>query len=152
MEFEFGAYEEFIYKRTYARWLDDENRRENFDESVERFKSFFENYANPIKNEFEDAIDKFKSLNVMPSMRAFYSAGKALEENHIAGYNCCFITMDNQKRFSELLLILMNGTGVGFSVERQLINLLPIVPKLKNIDKTIYKQWSLFIFKKWGYY
>ena len=146
MEFEFGLYEEFIYKRTYSRWLDDLNRRETFWESTERFRNFFNDIANPIKDEFNQAIEDFRSLKVVPSMRAFYTAGPALKENHIAAYNCAYTTIDNQRCFSEFLLILMHGTGIGFSVERQIINNLPEVPKLKEIDKTI-----LFEDSKYGW-
>lgn len=136
--FEFGTYEEFIYKRTYARWLEQKNKRENFNESVDRFKNFFIDLAKPIESEFENAIDCFLSLGVVPSMRAFYSSGDALKENHIAAYNCSAIIIDDIKRFGELLLILMNGTGVGISVERQFIVNLPDIPnELKEVERVI---------------
>ena len=115
-------YSDFIYKRTYSRWVDTESRREMWGESVGRFDDFFLGLGMKVPITF--IADK----QVMPSMRAFWSAGKALEENHIAAYNCAFISMDTLKKFSEMLYVLMHGTGVGFSVERQFIAKLPSIP------------------------
>jgi len=90
-------------------------------------------------DEFLSSINQIKTFGVMPSMRSFYTAGKALERDAIAGYNCCAININTIKSFSELLYILMNGSGVGFSVERQIINNLPEVPQQFNdIDTTIF--------------
>ena len=138
MEFEFGPYEQFIYKRTYSRWLDDKQRRETFDESVDRYKDFFAEKALPITQEFNESIEQFKNLDIVPSMRAFFTAGEALKRENIAGYNCCAVVIDHKDKFSELLYILMNGTGVGFSVERQFINDLPNVPDvLSRVEDSI---------------
>ena len=139
MKFDFGTYEEFIYKRTYARWLDDANRRETFTETVDRYKDFFiDRVPEDHQAEFTNAIKHIKSFDVMPSMRAFFTAGEALRRDNIAGYNCCAIAIDNIKSFSELLYILMCGTGVGYTVERQVINKLPTIPDtIDNIDKVI---------------
>ena len=123
-------YQEFIYKRTYSRWLDNEGRRETFDETVNRYRDFFDRRL-PLKSqciEYIDAIASIKSLDVMPSMRSLWTAGEALERENIAGYNCAYTVIDSIKSFADILYILMNGTGVGFSVERQYINQLPEVP------------------------
>lgn len=116
-------YEEFIYKRTYARWLEEENRRETWQESCLRFYQFFKDKG------FDIPLDAIKNKLVMPSMRAFWSAGPALDEHHIACYNCAYLSIDSPDKFGEMLYILMHGTGVGFSVERQYIQKLPTVPE-----------------------
>lgn len=138
-KFEFTTYEEFIYKRTYARWIEKESRRETFDETINRYRDFFISRV-PKKNqkEYQKAIDHVMSIDIMPSMRALFTAGPALKKENIAGYNCCAIAIDTVKSFSELLYILMNGTGVGYTVERQVISKLPIIPEnFEKIDKTV---------------
>lgn len=122
-------YQEFIYKRTYSRWLDTEGRRETFSETVSRYRNFFLEKLpkSPKTLEFFDACSSISSLDVMPSMRSLWTAGEALERENIAGYNCAYTTIDSIKSFAEVLYILMNGTGVGFSVERQYISKLPEV-------------------------
>jgi ribonucleoside-diphosphate reductase alpha chain len=121
----------------YSRWLEDEGRRESWSETVGRLVSFFKdhidnNYDGVIKkkewNELEEAI---LSLQVMPSMRALMTSGKALERENVAGYNCSYIPIDSPRAFDEVLYILMNGTGVGFSVERQYADKLPTVPDVE---------------------
>ena len=131
--FSFSTYEEFIYKRTYARLIDGENRRETFDETVDRYKGFFIGRV-PKKHqaEYNIALAMVKSIDIMPSMRAFFTAGPALERDNIAGYNCCALAIDTVKSFAELLYILMNGTGVGFSVERQVVSKLPMLPETQG--------------------
>lgn len=122
-------YQEFIYKRTYSRWLEREGRREEWIETVNRYADFFhKRVPQPLLGEFFGAIDKIVNLDVLPSMRCLWSAGEALESDNIAGYNCAYTVVDAKKTFAEILYILMNGTGVGFSVERQYINKLPEVP------------------------
>lgn len=132
-------YEDFIYKRTYSRWIESKKRRENWEETVDRYKDFFISIIpDSNKDEFLKAIDFVKNKNNMPSMRSLYTAGKALERDNIAGYNCCAIEINTLKSFPELLYILMNGTGVGFSVERQVICNLPEIPKsFENVDTNI---------------
>ena len=77
----------------------------------------------------------------MPSMRALMTAGPALAKNHIAGYNCAYLSVDHPKAFDECLFILMHGTGVGFSVERQHVNKLPEVPEEQvDVEDTIVVQ------------
>jgi ribonucleoside-triphosphate reductase len=137
-------FQSYIYKSRYARYLYDKGRRENWSETVSRYFDFFQvhlmdrhGYLIPkeLRNELEQAI---LNLEVMPSMRCLMTAGPALEKSEIAGYNCSYLTIDNPKAFAELLYILMNGTGAGFSVERQYINKMPEVPdQLYPTDTTI---------------
>jgi len=125
-----SAYQEFIRVRTYARWLEKEERRETWHETVTRYRKFFQRLVPETHMlEFLVACAYVKYLNVMPSMRALWSAGPALEHDNIAGYNCAYTTVEKPKDFAEILYILMNGAGVGFSVERQFIANLPVVPK-----------------------
>jgi len=132
-------YQEFIYKRTYSRWLDSENRRESWDETVDRYKDFFiKKVPEGHTDEFLEVIEAIRSTYITPSMRAFWTAGKALERENICGYGCSYIVINNIKSFSEMLYILMCGTGVGFSVERQNISNLSEIPdKFNESDKTI---------------
>ena len=128
------TYQEYIHLSRYARWDYDQGRRETWDETVERYFSFFsewleEKHAYKLENgekvELENAV---KELNVMPSMRCLMTAGPALKKENVAGYNCSYIKVDNQRSFDEILYVLMNGTGVGFSVESEYTNQLPVVP------------------------
>ena len=127
-------YQRFIALSRYARWMEEDNRRETWEETVNRLINYFKYHVeNNLEVSVEDTIWKqikggILSLNIMPSMRAMMTAGPALERENIAGYNCSYIPIDNPKAFDEVLYILMNGTGVGFSVERQYINSLPTIP------------------------
>ena len=128
-------YQKFIHKSRYARWIDEENRRETWNETVSRFFNFMVDhvkYTTDVYLSKNDTIKQVKQaileLQVMPSMRSLMTAGPALKRENIAGYNCSYIPIDNPKSFDEVLYILMNGTGVGFSVERQYINNLPTIP------------------------
>ena len=130
-------YQSFIHKSRYARWLDEEGRRESWSETVERYmdnvvrtKAGDDSYVNKIR-------DAIMSLEVMPSMRAMMTAGKALERDNTAGYNCSYLPVDDPKSFDEAMFILLCGTGVGFSVERQFISKLPEVPELFDSDTTV---------------
>ena len=123
------AYQDFIYKRTYSRYLHDQNRRETFDETVARYHDFFvPRIPEQYRDEWKEATDAIVDLEVMPSMRALWTAGEALERENLAGFNCSYLAVNRKEVFSEALYILMNGTGLGFSVERQNTNLLPEVP------------------------
>jgi len=118
-------YSKYIFKSRYARYLPEEQRRETWEETVTRYITFFQNKhpeANIPWKKLHTAIHDFE---VMPSMRAFMTAGTALDRDNVAGYNCSFVAIDNQRCFDEILYILMCGTGVGFSVERQFIANLP---------------------------
>ena len=127
-------YQRFIALSRYARWIEEENRRETWEETVSRLITYFSYHvATNLEVKLDDDIWKklkqnIVSLNIMPSMRSMMTAGPALSRENIAGYNCSYIPIDNPKAFDEVLYILMNGTGVGFSVERQYINSLPTVP------------------------
>lgn len=137
-------YQHFIYLSRYSRWLEKDNRRETWDETVERYFVFFEKHLKDNQNytlkselraELKAAII---NLEVMPSMRALMTAGVALERSHIAGYNCAYVAVNNIRAFSEALFVLMNGTGVGFSVERQFVEKLPtIAEEFSDTDTTI---------------
>ena len=122
-------YGEFIYKSRYSRWLYDKERRENWDETVNRYITFFasripKRYRKEISEELRQAILNFE---IMPSMRALMTAGEALEKDNCACYNCSFLAVNDQRAFDEAMYIAMCGTGVGFSVERQYICELPTI-------------------------
>ena len=123
------VYQEFIYKRTYARWLEKEGRREDWNETVNRYMDFFiQKVPDEYKLHFTAACKSIQDLKVMPSMRALWTAGKAAERDNMCIYNCAYRELNSARAFAEMLYVLMNGTGVGFSVERQVINRLPVVP------------------------
>ena len=127
-------YQSFIHLSRYSRWLEEEGRRETWSETVNRLVTFFKFHVQEnVKAKVPSSTwlmleESILSLEVMPSMRALMSSGKALERENIAGYNCSYIPIDNPKAFDEVLYILMNGTGVGFSVERQYVSGLPTIP------------------------
>lgn len=134
-------YRGFIAKSRYARWLPEENRRETWTETVDRYMSFMKAHVEKNYSSLSidpDLWDKTRSYivehKVMPSMRALMTAGPALERSHVAGYNCSFMPVDSLKSFDEALYILMNGTGLGFSVEQQYISQLPVMPN--NFERT----------------
>lgn len=116
--------QEYVHKSRYARWLETKQRRENWDETVQRYVDYFSKFPHYPKEEIYKAIF---GLETMPSMRALMTAGRALDRDPMAGYNCSFVAIDHIRAFDEILYILMCGTGVGFSVERQFIAKLPIV-------------------------
>ena len=134
-------YQSFIHLSRYSRWLPDEGRRETWIETVSRFSNFMQihlkkNLGVEIESEtWRQIEDYIIGLSVMPSMRALMTAGTALERENVAGYNCSYIPIDNPKAFDEILYILMNGTGVGFSVERQYADKLPTIPD-REFEKT----------------
>ena len=120
-------YQKFIAASRYARWQDDKRRRETWDETVDRYLDFFvgKGYVDePTRAELYEAIH---NLEVMPSMRCLMTAGKALERDNVAGFNCAYMPIDNIRAFDEMMYILMCGTGVGFSVERSEVDQLPLV-------------------------
>ena len=137
-------YQEFIHLSRYSRWLPDEGRRETWSETVGRYFDFFQSKLDEEENykltpeerkELEEAV---LSQKVMPSMRCLMTAGEALKRENISGYNCSYIAVDSPRAFDEILYILMNGTGVGFSVERQDVAKLPVVAdELHPTDTTI---------------
>ena len=118
-------YQQFIAKSRYARWLEDEGRRETWSETVSRYMENVVKISGAEAFEIEEAI---LNLDVMPSMRAMMTAGVALDRDNTSGYNCSYLPIDDPKSFDEAMFILLCGTGVGFSVERQYISKLPEVP------------------------
>jgi ribonucleoside-diphosphate reductase alpha chain len=138
-------YQSFIHMSRYSRWIEEEGRRETWSETVGRLVSFFKdhidtNYEGGVTDkEWNEIEESILSLEVMPSMRALMTAGKALDREHVSGYNCSYIPIDSPRAFDEVLYILMNGTGVGFSVERQYADKLPTVPaeEFEHIDSVV---------------
>ena len=138
------TYQEFIHLSRYSRWLPEKERRETWEETVGRYFNFFtehleesHKYKLPkeLRNELEEAV---LSLEVMPSMRCLMTAGEALKRENIAGYNCSYIAVNRPNAFDKILYVLMNGTGVGFSVERQFVSELPVVAdEFHHTDTTI---------------
>lgn len=129
MQFD-SSYQEFINKRSYSRYIPEENRREEWWESVNRYGDFFLPLV-PFhkKPAFEDAIKAFEAGEIVGSMRALWAAGPALKRDSTCGYNCAAILIDDPIAFAEVMHVLMCGGGIGFSVERQFIGKLPEVPK-----------------------
>lgn len=136
-------YQTFIATSRYARWLDDEKRREYWPETVSRYIEFMDQNLREKHNYKMDAVlkaellDAIINLEVMPSMRALMTAGPALARENVAGYNCSYTPINHPRCFDEILYILMNGVGVGFSVERDDINQLPIVNEHFEDSSTI---------------
>lgn len=136
-------YQSFIHLSRYSRWLDKEKRRETWEETVDRYMEFFTkhllkncDYIIP-KNIHKQVREAILNLEVMPSMRALMTAGKALEGSQIANYNCSFVHADKIRVFDEMLYVLLNGVGIGFSVERQFIQKLPAMAESFHPTKSI---------------
>ena len=136
-------YQSFIHTSRYARWLDDEGRREAWDETVNRYMN---NVVEPVVdsgsnednfNVAHDLEQAILSLEVMPSMRAMMTAGPAATRDNTCMYNCSYLPVDDPKSFDEAMFILLCGTGVGFSVERQFVSKLPEIPELFYSETTI---------------
>ena len=138
------SYQEFIHLSRYARWNEDTGRRETWQQTVSRYFDFMQEHLkknndtdiSDIRPQLEQAV---LNLDIMPSMRALMSAGTALERDNVAGFNCSYVAVDTPRAFDETLYILMCGTGVGFSVERQYINKLPDLPEDLHQTDTIIK-------------
>ena len=129
-------YQSFIHTSRYARWLDDEGRRESWGETVDRYVDNV--VGNKIdENTKDDLMFSILNLEVMPSMRAMMTAGPAANRDNTCMYNCSYLPVDDPKSFDEAMFILLCGTGVGFSVERQFITKLPDVPNLFESDTTV---------------
>ena len=115
-------YQTYIHRSRYARYLDEKGRRETWEETVDRYMSFMDNHliekfkydmGEELFSELKQSILDFE---IMPSMRAMMTAGKALERDNICGYNCAYLPIDHPRAFDETMYILMCGTGVGYSV------------------------------------
>lgn len=141
------SYQHFIFISRYSRWLEKEGRREAWEETVERYFKFFDEHLlenqkfsiDPaLRQELKDAI---LNLEIMPSMRSLMTAGEALRRDNTAGYNCSYVAVNRVRAFDEILYILMCGTGVGFSVERQYVEKLPTIAEVfTDSDTTIIVQ------------
>ena len=138
-------YEQFIHKSRYARYLPDKQRRETWEETVTRYMDFMREHLKE-NNDYELSTRLYNELRnailnheIMPSMRALMTAGPALERDHVAGYNCAYVPIDNRKVFDEIMYVLLCGTGVGFSVEREYVSSLPDIPdEFHDADATIH--------------
>ena len=117
-----SQYQQFIHLSRYSRWDYEKGRRETWEETVKRYFKFFGEKLDidfTSTQTLRNLVDAVLNLDVMPSMRCLMTAGPALEKENIAGYNCSYIHIDSPRSFDEILYILMNGTGVGFSVEEK---------------------------------
>ncbi len=138
-------YQNYIAISRYARWIEEKNRRETWSETVERYVSYmqkrYENLTNKKldKKERDRWVDAIATLKVMPSMRALMTAGPALDKDNVAGFNCSYVAIDNVRTFDEIMYILMCGTGVGFSVERQYVDKLPEIAEQFHTTETVIK-------------
>jgi len=121
-------YQTFIATSRYARWLEDENRRETWGETVQRYINYIAKTGLP-KEELDELEEAILNLEVMPSMRALMTAGPAADRDNTCIYNCSYLPVDDMRAFDEAMFILLCGTGVGFSVERQSITNLPTIPQ-----------------------
>jgi ribonucleoside-diphosphate reductase alpha chain len=138
-------YQNFIALSRYARWKEDEQRRETWTETVGRYFDYMSDHLKKkhsysldegLRKQLEEAV---LSLNIMPSMRALMTSGPALDRCHVGGYNCSYVPVDNPRAFDETMYILMCGTGVGFSVERHHIEKLPVVNEDFHDTDTVIK-------------
>ena len=138
-------YQNYIAISRYARWIEKENRRETWSETVERYVSYMQGRYEKLtskkldKKERDRWIDAITTLKVMPSMRALMTAGAALDKDNVAGFNCSYVAIDNVRTFDEIMYILMCGTGVGFSVERQYVDKLPEIAEQFHTTETVIK-------------
>lgn len=135
-------YEAFIYTSRYARWREEDKRRENWDETVARLVDYYTAQIMPKwsldEEEYHSLYNAIYNLEVMPSMRALMTAGPALDRCHVPAYNCAYLVVDSPRAFDEAMYILMCGTGVGFSVEKQYVDKLPRVSEeFADSDTTI---------------
>jgi ribonucleoside-triphosphate reductase len=136
--------QEYIYLSRYARWLPEKNRREFWPETVDRYFNFFDKHLKEMhkfkldKETRKELREAVYNLASMPSMRCLMTAGEALERENVAGYNCSYVAVDSFRAFDEILYILMNGTGVGYSVEAKFVNQLPLIAEeFHDTDTTI---------------
>jgi len=126
------TYQKLIAASRYARYLPEEKRRETWSETVDRLINYIKESSPEITAELPKLHKAIENLDIMPSMRLMMSAGEACRRDNIAAYNCSYMAINNKRAFSECLYILMNGTGVGFSCERQEIDKLPAIPESVN--------------------
>jgi len=134
-------YQEVIYKSRYAKWIDGENRRENWNETVARLVGYYQFLGNKDRvfdtDEANELYEAIYNLEVMPSMRALMTAGPAMDRCHVPAYNCAYLPVDSLRSFDEAMYILMCGTGVGFSVENKYVEQLPRITEDFNDTDTV---------------
>ena len=131
-------YQQFIHKSRYARWIKEEGRRETWEETVQRYVDFWTERGQIDSKVAKKLYNSILNLEVMPSMRCLMTAGVALDKDNVAGFNCSYLAIDSPRSFDELMYVLMCGTGVGFSVERNFITKLPVVAEsFHKTDTTI---------------
>ena len=129
-------YQKFIALSRYARWVPDESRRETWAETCDRYVKFWGDKLTEVEQ--DQLFASIYNLDAVPSMRALMTAGPALERDHVAGYNCAYLQIDSPRSFDELMYILLCGTGVGYSVERDVVAKLPTVAdEFHTTDTTI---------------
>jgi ribonucleoside-triphosphate reductase len=133
-----SVYQSIIHRSRYSRFLEEEKRRESWEETVGRLMMYISDKVDLPTEVYNELGEAIQNLEVMPSMRLLMTAGEACERDNIAAYNCSYIAINNKRSFSEALYILMNGTGVGFSCERQEVNKLPTIPEsFTEVDDVI---------------
>ena len=132
-------YQQFIHKSRYARWLPEQKRRETWAETVNRYVAFWVDRGQLDQKTSAKMFDAIHNMEVMPSMRCMMTAGEALDKDNVAGFNCSYLAIDSARSFDELMYVLMCGTGVGFSVERNFIN------KLPEVAETFHKTDSVIV-------
>ena len=131
-------YQEYIHQSRYARWIPEEARRETWTDTVYRYVNFWVEKGYINVDEQKRLMKAIYDLDVMPSMRAMATAGKALDRDNMAGFNCSYVAINHVRAFDEILYVLMCGTGVGFSVERQEVGQLPVISEdFHDTDTTI---------------
>jgi ribonucleoside-diphosphate reductase alpha chain len=131
------AYQQYIHKSRYARYLPEEQRRETWEETVNRYINFWVDRGHLNDFDVSEIFKAIHDLDVMPSMRALMTAGKALDRDNVAGFNCSYLPIDSPRSFDELMYVLLCGTGVGYSVERQYISKLPEVAEEFHATDTV---------------
>lgn len=133
-------FQQYIAASRYARYRDDLGRRETWDETVDRYIEFFRaKFPGTRGIPWEELRSGILNLDIMPSMRCLMTAGPALARDAVAGYNCAYVAVDNTRVFDEIMYILLCGTGVGYSVERQYIAKLPeVAEEFNDVDTEIH--------------
>ena len=133
------AYQQYIHKSRYARYLPEEQRRETWEETIDRYLNFWIEKGKLTLEQANGIFADIHDLDVMPSMRALMTAGEALDRDNVAGFNCSYMPIDHPKAFDEMMYVLMCGTGVGFSVERQYVTKLPeVAEEFHDTDTVIH--------------
>ena len=136
-----SIYQSVIHRSRYSRYLTKEQRRESWEETVDRLVTYLKGKTKDADIPYAELRQAILTLEVMPSMRLLMTAGEACDRDNISAYNCSYLAVNNKRAFSEALYILMNGTGVGFSCERQEIDKLPAIPNhFKEVDDVIFVQ------------